>query len=118
MRRRNASLRGNRYLTTPACRGRARRREPLRTPREPANPENLANPRTSRSQKPRTRNRTRQPASATRNPEPSLLIRPDQPRLLDHVLLDRGEALLPVRARLQLDLRVERVEPEVIMMRP
>src|SRR5205807_3887756 len=85
---------------------------------------NPRTPRTSRTREPREPRNLEpgtepgKPQPATRNPEPSLLIRPDQPRLLDHVLLDRGEALLPVRARLQLDLRVERVEPEVIMMRP
>src|SRR5918912_2950732 len=49
---------------------------------------------------------------------PLLLIRANQPRLFDDVILDRRETLLAIRAGPEIDIAVERVKPEVIMMRP
>src|SRR2546426_3798058 len=57
------------------------------------------------------------PNRERRTENPLFLIRPNEPRLLDYVILDRGEALLTIRARLEIDVPVECVDPEVIMMR-
>src|SRR5947209_15780626 len=46
-----------------------------------------------------------------------VLVSPDQPGLLDHVVLDPLKQRPAVQPRLQIEVRVQRIHPEVVVMR-
>ncbi len=46
-----------------------------------------------------------------------VLVGPDDARLLDHVVLDLLEQRAPVEPGRQIEVIVERVDPEVVMVR-